>query len=140
MTNFTRPRNLPATARLAGFLASASEGENSDIRTLCFFKTNQRGKPEREASLVAGDSVVRMTVLKAARRQGVPPERIRFVDALRWLATTSRTLLGPTLGINPGRSGRTEPRVRTRRPKQCPLMKKPRAGLPPKLLTQQVEV
>ncbi len=32
-------------------------------------------------------NMVRMTMLMAAERQGVPLERISFVDALRWLAT-----------------------------------------------------
>ncbi len=33
----------------------------------------------------------------------------------------------PELVVNPSRPGRYEPRVRKRRPKQYPLMKKPRS-------------
>jgi DDE family transposase len=84
-------------------------------------------------------NLVRMTVLEAARRQGVPPERISFVDALRWLATAKPGDELPELVVNPARPGRAEPRVRKRRPKQFPLMKKPRAALRQKLLAQQVE-
>ena len=35
----------------------------------------------------------------------------------------------PELVVNPARPGRSEPRVRKRRPKQYPLMKRPRAEL-----------
>jgi hypothetical protein len=70
-----------------------------------------------------------MTVLEAAQRQGVPPERISFVDALRWLAPAKPGDELPELVVNPLRPGRHEPRVRQRRPKQFPVMKKPRAVL-----------
>ena len=81
-------------------------------------------------------NLVRMTVLQAARRQGVPPERISFIDALRWLATAQPGDELPDLVINPLRPGRIEPRVRKRRPKVFPLMNKPRATLRQALLAQ----
>jgi hypothetical protein len=81
-------------------------------------------------------NLVRMTVLEAARRQGVSPERISFVDALRWLATAKPGDELPQLIVNPTRPGRVEPRVRKRRPKEFPVMKKPRAALQQELLTQ----
>jgi hypothetical protein len=81
-------------------------------------------------------NLVRMTVLEAAKRQGVPPERISFVDALRWLATAKPGDELPDLVVNPARPGRAEPRVRKRRPKQFPLMKKPRAVLRKELTAQ----
>ena len=74
-------------------------------------------------------NLVRMTVLEAAQRQGVPPERISFVAALRWLATAKLGDELPDLVVNPHRPGRAEPRVRKRRPKQFPVMQKPRAVL-----------
>ena len=83
-------------------------------------------------------NLVRMTVLEAARRQGVPPERISFVDALRWLATARPGDELPELVVNPARPGRVEPRVRKRRPKEFPLMKKPRAELRQELLAQSL--
>jgi hypothetical protein len=83
-------------------------------------------------------NLVRMTVLEAARRQGVPPERISFVDALRWLATARPGDKFPELVVNPARPGRIEPRVRKRRPKQYPLMKQPRAQLRQALLAQSL--
>lgn len=81
-------------------------------------------------------NLVRMTVLEAAKRQGVPPERISFVDALRWLATAKPGDELPDLVVNPARPGRAEPRVRKRRPKQFPVMKKPRAVLRQELAAQ----
>lgn len=74
-------------------------------------------------------NLVRMTILAAARRQRVPPERISFVDAMRWLATARPGDELPDLVVNPRRAGRAEPRVRKRRPKTYPLMNKPRAIL-----------
>ena len=77
-----------------------------------------------------------MTILEAAKRQGVPPERISFVDALRWLATAQPGDELPDLVVLPSRSGRVEPRVRKRRPKVFPLMQQPRAELRKALLEQ----
>ena len=81
-------------------------------------------------------NLVRMTVLEAARRQGVPPERISFIDALRWLATAKPGDELRELVVNAARPGRIEPRVRKRRPKEFPVMKKPRAILRQELLAQ----
>jgi hypothetical protein len=81
-------------------------------------------------------NLVRMTMLEAARRQGVPPDRISFVDALRWLATARPQEELPDLVINPLRVGRIEPRVLKRRRKKFPLMIQPRAVLRKALVTQ----
>jgi hypothetical protein len=81
-------------------------------------------------------NLVRMTMLEAARRQHAPPERISFVDALRWLATAQPGDALPQLVVTPHRPGRLEPRVRKRRPKQFPWMKKPRAILKQELTAQ----
>jgi hypothetical protein len=83
-------------------------------------------------------NLVRMTVLEAAKRQGVPPERISFVDALRWLATAKPGDELPELVLLPIRPGRVEPRVRKRRPKEYPLMQKPRAKLRQELMAQSL--
>ena len=73
-------------------------------------------------------NLVRMTLLEAAQRQGVSPDRISFVDALRWLATARPGEELPDLVVNPLRPGRAEPRVRKRRPKQYPLLQQPSEG------------
>ena len=84
-------------------------------------------------------NLVRMTMLAAAKRQGVSVERISFVDALRWLATARSGDELCDLVLNPPRRpGRIEPRVRKRRPKEYPLMKRPRAELRQALMSEGV--
>ena len=57
-------------------------------------------------------NLVRAVMLRAAARQGTTPDRISFIDALRWLmsAATAGEDVAP-LVINPRREGRDEPRV-----------------------------
>jgi hypothetical protein len=74
-------------------------------------------------------NLVRVVMVEAARRQGVDVERVSFVDALRWLTQAKPGEGVPELVVNPERPGRYEPRVRKRRPKQYPLMTKPRSEL-----------
>jgi hypothetical protein len=82
-------------------------------------------------------NLVRRVMQEAGRRQAVAPERISFVDALRWLRHARPGEELPRLRINPERPGRVEPRVRKRRPKQYDLMRKPRAELRNALLGKQ---
>jgi hypothetical protein len=74
-------------------------------------------------------NMVRQVMLAAASRQGVDVRRVSFIDALRWLQSASPSDDLPRLVVNPLRTGRLEPRVRKRRPKQYPLMTKPRQQL-----------
>jgi hypothetical protein len=83
-------------------------------------------------------NLVRLVMLEASRRQEVPVDRISFVDALRWLKEARPGVALPKLVVNPDRAGRVEPRVRKRRPKQYPLMIKPRSELRKALLEQRV--
>ncbi len=85
-------------------------------------------------------NLIRMVMLEASHRQGVPPERISFVDALRWLATGVVGDPFPSLVVNPHRPNRMEPRVRKRRPKQYPLMTAPRHELRQALAAKGVAV
>jgi hypothetical protein len=74
-------------------------------------------------------NLVRRVMAAAAARQKVAVERISFIDAWRWLQQAEPVSALPDLVVNPERPGRYEPRVRKRRPKEFPLMKKPRAEL-----------
>jgi hypothetical protein len=74
-------------------------------------------------------NLVRLVMLESARRKHVPVERISFVDALRWLLQPEGRCPLNALVVNPHRPNRYEPRVRKRRPKEYPLMQKPRAEL-----------
>jgi hypothetical protein len=79
-------------------------------------------------------NLVRAVMVEAVRQKNVPVWRLSFIDTLRWLRTTDS--LPPLLRVlvNPDRPGRFQPRVRKRRPKQYPLMQKPRAHLKQRLL------
>jgi hypothetical protein len=83
-------------------------------------------------------NLVRMTVLEAARRQGVKPDRISFADALHWLATAQPGNPLPELIVNPLRPGRLEPRCIKRRPKKFPWLRKPRQLLRQLLMEQRL--
>lgn len=81
-------------------------------------------------------NLVRVVMIEASHRQDVEVERISFVDALRWLEQADPGDDLPRLVVNPDRPNRYEPRVRKRRPKQYPLMNKPRSELRKALLAQ----
>lgn len=89
-------------------------------------------------AFVAAYNLVRRVMREAARQQGVPADRVSFVDALRWLRQAAPGEAVPTLVVNPERPGRFEPRVRKRRPKKFPLMKRPRAELKEDILRKQL--
>jgi hypothetical protein len=82
-------------------------------------------------------NLIRSAMVESARRQGVAPERISLVDTVRWLVGDGEKDES-VLRVNPERRGRVEPRVRKRRPKQYPLMKKPRSALRKLLAVKQV--
>jgi hypothetical protein len=82
-------------------------------------------------------NLVRLVMVEASRRQGVPVSRIRFVDALRWLSYSPPGTPLPEL-INPQRPGRVEPRSKKRRAKEHPDTKRPRHVLRHRFLNQQV--
>lgn len=79
-------------------------------------------------------NLVRLTMLEAAKLQGVPVARISFVDALRWLADAIHGPQELKLRVNPDRPGRFEPRAVKRRPKQYDRLNQPR-----KILRKRLE-
>jgi len=81
-------------------------------------------------------NLARLVMLAAAREQGLPHNRLSFVDALRWLASACRDKTELELLVNPRRPGRFEPRVLKRRPTQYRLMRQPRCQLRQQLATQ----
>jgi hypothetical protein len=83
-------------------------------------------------------NLVRRVMLDASRRQGVPIDRISFIDALRWLRDACDALEVATLIVNPRRRGRVDPRVIKRRPKPHPLMTQPRHVLRQLLMNRRV--
>jgi len=75
-------------------------------------------------------------MVEAGQRQRVEPNRISFVDALRWLHHAEPGEELPRWKVNPDRPGRVEPRARKRRPKQYQLLNRPRAVLRQALLKE----
>lgn len=82
-------------------------------------------------------NLIRAAMVESGRLQGVAPERVSLVDTWRWLVGDGEKD-ELVLRVNPERRGRVEPRVRKRRPKQYPVMKKPRSALRKTLLAKQV--
>jgi hypothetical protein len=82
-------------------------------------------------------NLVRRVMAAAAQRQQVAIDRISFIDAWRWLQEAEPMSALPDLVVNPERLGRCEPRVRKRRPKEYPVMKKPRKELRKALLEKK---
>ena len=56
-------------------------------------------------------NLVHAVMLEAARRQQVEPQRISFVDTIRWLLSASPGEALAELLVNPQRPNRHEPRV-----------------------------
>lgn len=82
-------------------------------------------------------NLVRLVMLRASERQQVKPSTISFIDAYRWLAQACWHSQPLRLIVNPRRPNRYHPRVRKRRPKQYPLLKRPRDQLPQTPATKQ---
>jgi hypothetical protein len=72
------------------------------------------------------DTLVRRVICQSAALQHVGVGRISVLAALRWLSAPSTGIPLGALIVNPARPQRVEPRVKTRRPKSCPLMIRPR--------------
>jgi len=72
---------------------------------------------------------VHAIMLQAAGKQGVTPDRISFIDAVRWLSSAEPGADIPHLIVNPARPGRHEPRVTKDRQDTHPKMSRPRTIL-----------
>jgi hypothetical protein len=83
-------------------------------------KTLQGVRKERLIFLLVYN-LIRLLMLKAARRQGVHVNRLSFSDTLAWLRLGHIDQC-PDLIVNPVRLGRLEPRVLKRPKKQFPYM------------------
>lgn len=79
-------------------------------------------------------NLIRLVMLTAAQQQGVPVERISFIDAVRWLIQAIHGNPRLHLRVNPHRPERVEPRAVKRRPKQYRRLNKPRLVLRKQLL------
>jgi hypothetical protein len=83
-------------------------------------------------------NLIRSVMAEGAKVRKVEADRVGFMDALRWLLDAGAGGSVRQILINPSRLDRVEPRVRKRRPKQYPLMKRPRTELRNRLLGKDV--
>ena len=73
-------------------------------------------------------NLTRRTMMEAAARQKVAPDRLSFIDALRWLLWSPPGAEPPKLIVNPRRCRATEPRRLKRGRKRFPQLRDPRAS------------
>jgi len=83
-------------------------------------------------------NLVHLVMLRAGRAQNVPPHRISFTDALRWLLSAAPGETLPALRIIPYRPDRHEPRVVKDREDTYTKMTRPRAELRKELTRQSL--
>ena len=95
-----------------------------------------RGIQKELAMFALVYNLVRLVMWRSAQEQSLPTQRISFLDALRWLCHAGAAGRVADLIVVRLRPGRVEPRVRKRRPKEYPLMKRPRNLLRQALLSQ----
>jgi hypothetical protein len=81
-------------------------------------------------------NLVHAIMLQAAARQGVSPDRISFIDTVRWLLGAQPGEVIADLMINPARPDRHEPRVTKDRQDTYPKMCRPRDVLRKELKKQ----
>ena len=83
-------------------------------------------------------NLARLVMFEASRRQGVPVNRMSFVEALRWLESSPPGTSLSELIVNPDQPGWVEPRCQERCAKKYPYMIHPRKVLRQRLLEQRV--
>lgn len=82
-------------------------------------------------------NLVHLVMVRAAQRQGVAPQRISFVDTVRWLLVAAPHEALPDLLVNPYRPNRHQPRViKDRKDAYC-KMTRPRRELQKALKNQE---
>ena len=89
--------------------------------------------PEREIlAYVLTYNLIAREIRQAAAVRNVTPERISFLDAVRWMRAGMKACV--LLLITPLQPGRTEPRARKRRMINYPYMTRPRDVMKQELL------
>jgi hypothetical protein len=103
---------LKTTLRMRGVKCQTPDGVRKELAVYCLVY-----------------NLVHAVMLEAARRQGVTPDRISFIDAARWPQHADPGEDLPDLVVNPKRKDRHEPRVTKTRRGSFPVMTKSRATL-----------
>lgn len=86
----------------------------------------EAGVRKELAAYCVAYNLVHAVMVRAAARQGVAPDRVSFVDALRWLLSAEPGEEMPDLVVNPRRVGRWCPRVLKHTSRTFPRMTRER--------------
>jgi hypothetical protein len=105
-------RDLKQSLRMRKFSARSVDGVRKEI-----------------LAFVLLHNLVRLVMAEAARRQGVPPDRIGFRDAMTWLLWSEVGDPLPELQVNRRRIRPTEPRARKHGGYLFPILQRPRVVL-----------
>ena len=108
----TRFSELKTTLKMRKIKARSEDGVRKELAAYCLVY-----------------NMVRAITAAAGLMQKVEPERISFIDALRWLLWATAGDPIPVLVVNPLRKGRHEPRVIKDLQDTYPKMRRPRAQL-----------
>ncbi|MGD0138155.1 MAG: IS4 family transposase [Tepidisphaeraceae bacterium] len=81
-------------------------------------------------------NLIRHVMRRAAAAMNVEPDRVSFIDAMRWLLWSPPGTALDKLVVNPRRGRKPEPRVLKRGSHKYPLMRKPRKVLQDELLRE----
>jgi len=97
------------------------------MNTSCFpVSSLEAGVRKELAAYCLAYNLVHAVMARAAARQGVTPDRISFIDALRWLLSAAPGAEMPVLVVNPKRPGRYHPRVLKHTSRTFPKMTRDR--------------
>jgi len=108
----THFRELKTTLRMRKLKCKTVEGLQKELAVYCLVY-----------------NLIHAVMLQAARRQDVTPDRISFIDTVRWLISAEVGEELPALLVNPNRPDRHEPRVIKDLQDTYRKMTKPRAYL-----------
>jgi hypothetical protein len=106
----THFRELKTTLKMRQFKSQTVEGVQKELAVYCLVY-----------------NLVHAVMVEAAQRQGVTPDRISFIDAVRWLLSADPGEELPDLVVNPSRPGRHEPRKIKDRHDKYSLLTRPRS-------------
>ena len=101
----TNIRHLKTTMKMDVLRSKTVEGIKKELYVFCIVY-----------------NLIRRVMLQIAATMKLPPQRLSFVDALRWIRDAVTKDTWNMIIINPARPGRRHPRVVKRRPKAYPRM------------------
>lgn len=101
----TNIRHLKTTMKMDVLRSKTVEGIKKELYVFCIVY-----------------NLIRRVMLKIATTMKLPPQRLSFIDTLRWIRDAVTKKKWNMIIVNPARPGRRHPRVVKRRPKPYPRM------------------